>query len=149
MTRVARGRPWGARYADWSGSTINDGFDYTHGRNLWQEKLDYTNNWLAAHISDAQARPLPAWQAPEPAACMHAPPLSDLIAFAFVGTSGERSACLTSCVSYWRRCGDKSTARPCARWHHLHACAGDPDVARWQQRDNRSASGLSLALQVG
>ena len=44
------------RYADWAGSTIDDGFDYTHGRNLWQEKLDYTNNWLAAHISDAQAR---------------------------------------------------------------------------------------------
>ena len=64
-------------YADWSGSTINDGFDYTHGRNLWQEKLDYTNNWLAAHISDAQARPPPARQPPEPAACMHAyPPLT-------------------------------------------------------------------------
>ena len=42
-------------YADFAGSTIDDGFDYTHGRNLWQEKLDYTNNWLAAHISDAQA----------------------------------------------------------------------------------------------
>ena len=46
---------WG-RYADYAGSTIDDGFDYTHGRDLWIEKLDYTKNWLAAHISDAQAR---------------------------------------------------------------------------------------------
>ena len=45
-----------ARYADYAGSTIDDGFDYTHGRDLWIEKLDYTKNWLAAHISDAQAR---------------------------------------------------------------------------------------------
>ena len=43
------------RYADFAGSTINDGFDYTHGRDLWKEKLDYTNSWLSAHISDADA----------------------------------------------------------------------------------------------
>ena len=43
------------RYADYAGSTINDGFDYTHGKDLWKEKLDYTRSWLSAHISDANA----------------------------------------------------------------------------------------------
>ena len=43
------------RYADFAGSTIDDGFDYTHGKDLWKEKLDYTNSWLSAHISDADA----------------------------------------------------------------------------------------------
>ena len=43
------------RYADYAGTTINDGFDYTHGKDLWKEKLDYTKSWLSAHISDADA----------------------------------------------------------------------------------------------
>ncbi len=42
-------------YADFEGSTINDGFDYTHGKDLWKEKLHYTRSWLSAHISDANA----------------------------------------------------------------------------------------------
>jgi hypothetical protein len=42
-------------YADFAGNEINDGFDYTHGKDLWKEKLDYTNSWLSAHISDANA----------------------------------------------------------------------------------------------
>ena len=43
------------RYADFAGSKINEAFDYTHGNDLWKEKLDYTNAWLSAHISDANA----------------------------------------------------------------------------------------------
>ncbi len=43
------------RYADFAGSTINDGFDYTYGKDLWKEKLAYTQSWLSAHISDADA----------------------------------------------------------------------------------------------
>ena len=43
------------RYADYAGSKINEAFDYTHGNDLWKEKLDYTNSWLSAHISDANA----------------------------------------------------------------------------------------------
>lgn len=43
------------RYADYAGSKINEAFDYTHGIDLWKEKLDYTNSWLSAHISDANA----------------------------------------------------------------------------------------------
>ena len=43
------------RYADFAGSKINEAFDYTHGNDLWKEKLDYTNSWLSAHISDANA----------------------------------------------------------------------------------------------
>lgn len=43
------------RYADFGDGTINDGFDYTHGKDFWKEKLDYTNSWLSAHISDANA----------------------------------------------------------------------------------------------
>ncbi|CAK0785155.1 hypothetical protein CVIRNUC_008361 [Coccomyxa viridis] len=42
-------------YADFAGSKINEAFDYTHGNDLWKEKLDYTNAWLSAHISDANA----------------------------------------------------------------------------------------------
>lgn len=34
---------------------IDDNFDYTHGKDFWKEKLDYTNSWLSAHISDANA----------------------------------------------------------------------------------------------
>lgn len=67
-----------ARYADYAGSTIDDGFDYTHGRNLWIEKLDYTKNWLAAHISDAQARTsavgsLMAGASTQGLCCLHKP----------------------------------------------------------------------------
>lgn len=43
------------RYADFAGSKINEAFDYSHGNDLWKEKLDYTNSWLSAHISDANA----------------------------------------------------------------------------------------------
>ena len=43
------------RYADFAGGKINEAFDYTHGNDLWKEKLDYTNSWLSAHISDANA----------------------------------------------------------------------------------------------
>ena len=43
------------RYADFAGSTVDDNFDYTHGKDLWMEKLDYTRSWLSAHISDANA----------------------------------------------------------------------------------------------
>ncbi|KAK9917541.1 hypothetical protein WJX75_005540 [Coccomyxa subellipsoidea] len=42
-------------YADYGGSVIDDNFDYTHGKDFWKEKLDYTNSWLSAHISDANA----------------------------------------------------------------------------------------------
>lgn len=42
-------------YADYAGDVIDDNFDYTHGKDFWKEKLDYTNSWLSAHISDANA----------------------------------------------------------------------------------------------
>ena len=43
------------RLADFALSTINDGSDYTYGKNLWKEKLAYTQSWLPAHIKDADA----------------------------------------------------------------------------------------------
>ena len=46
---------WACRYADYAGDIIDDNFDYTHGKDFWKEKLDYTNSWLSAHISDANA----------------------------------------------------------------------------------------------
>lgn len=46
---------WACRYADYAGDVIDDNFDYTHGKDFWKEKLDYTNSWLSAHISDANA----------------------------------------------------------------------------------------------
>ncbi|CAG9467721.1 unnamed protein product [Pedinophyceae sp. YPF-701] len=34
---------------------VNPSFDYTHGCDLWREKLDWTRNWIAAHIEDAKS----------------------------------------------------------------------------------------------
>jgi hypothetical protein len=34
---------------------LDEDFDYTHGMDVWMEKLDYTRSWLSAHISDANA----------------------------------------------------------------------------------------------
>ena len=57
MPQVPQAQPSGVlrRYADFAGNKINEAFDYTHGNDLWKEKLDYTNSWLSAHISDANA----------------------------------------------------------------------------------------------
>eukprot|EP01024_Parvocaulis_polyphysoides_P060022 TRINITY_DN6512_c1_g1_i1.p2 TRINITY_DN6512_c1_g1~~TRINITY_DN6512_c1_g1_i1.p2 ORF type:complete len:298 (-),score=37.56 TRINITY_DN6512_c1_g1_i1:472-1365(-) len=42
-------------HADYCGFiNQNKRFDYTHGCDVWKEKLEYTQQWLAAHIEDVK-----------------------------------------------------------------------------------------------
>ena len=46
-------------FADYSPWMSNKAFDYTSGSEVWREKLNYTERWVAAHIADADKLGIP------------------------------------------------------------------------------------------